>query len=111
MRHSEKIKLQISDHIKAYVTKTLRHDWHLIDDRVGWVNQNPIRIIQNSVAKKSESLQAYENAAGPDICLLLVANRTRASGMLKADQMTSLDTHGFQVVYFFSYPESVKVFR
>ena len=113
MRHCEEIKLQISDHVKAYVTKTLRHNWHLIDDRVGWVNQSPIRIIQNSVAKKSESLQAYENAAGPDIRLLLVANRTRASGMLKvkADQMISLDTYGFQVVYFFSYPESVKVFR
>ena len=111
MRLCEQIKLQISDQVKVYVTTTLRHDWHLVDDRVGWVNQNPNRIIQNSVSKKSESLKAYENAVGPYIRLLLVANRTHASGMLKADEKTAVDTHGFQAVYFLSYPTDVNVFR
>lgn len=57
-----------------------------------------------------KKLARYREAAGPDIRLLLVADRICNSGKLMLDEGTALDVQGFQVVYFFSYPESVTIF-
>ena len=111
LQPGERITIRISDHLKAHVTVALKPDWYSVADRVGWVNQTPLQIIQQSVATKSSSLKAYRTAVGPDVRLLLVANRTRASGMMTMDEVTVIDTCGFDTVYFFSYPEYVKVFR
>jgi hypothetical protein len=53
---------------------------------------------------------ATARAAGPDIRLLLVADRIHNSGKLMLDDTAALDTEGFQVVYFFPYPEEVIIF-
>ena len=98
-------------HLKALVTKALRADWHSVDDRIGFVNQNALPVIQQAVADKAAMLQKYTNAVGEDVRLLLVARRTRASGMLDVNQDSTLDLYGFRTVYFFAYPESVKSFH
>ena len=59
---------------------------------------------------KSKRLTSYKEAAGEDVRLLLVANRILNSGKSKLVEKTTIDTRGFHVVYFLSYPESVTVF-
>ena len=111
MRPGERFEVEISDQFKAHVTRALRHQWFRVNDRVGWVNTNPLPMIEEAVAKKSELLNTYREAAGADIHLLLVANRMFASGKLQLVEDSTMDTQGFRVVYFFSYPETVKVFH
>ena len=111
MRPGERFEVEINDQFKVHVTRALRHQWFRVNDRVGWVNTNPLPVIEAAVAKKSELLNTYRKAVGVDIRLLLVANRMFTSGKLQLVENTTLDTQGFRVVYFFSYPETVKVFR
>ena len=109
MRPGERFEVEKSDQFKAHVTRALRHQWFRVNDRVGWVNTNPLPTIEAAVAKKSELINTYREAAGADIRLLLVANRMFASGKLQLVEDSTVDTQGFRVVYFFSYPETVKV--
>ena len=111
MQPGERFEVEISDQFKAHVTRALRHQWFRVNDRVGWVNTNPLPMIEEAAAKKSELLANYREAAGPDIRLLLVANRLFASGKLQLVEDSTVDTQGFRVVYFFSYPETVNVFH
>ena len=111
MRPGERFEVEISDQFKVHVTRALRHQWFQVNDRVGWVNTNPLPMIEAAVAKKSELLNTYREVAGADIRLLLVANRMFASGKLQLVENSTVDTRGFRVVYFFSYPETVKVFH
>ena len=109
MRPGERFEVEISDQFKAHVTWALRHQWFRVNDRVGWVNTNPLPMIEEAVAKKSELPNTYREAAGADIHLLLVANRMFASGKLQLVEDSTMDTQGFRVVYFFSYPETVPI--
>lgn len=109
MRPGERFEVEISAQFKVHVTRALRHQWFRVNDRVGWVNTNPLPMIEAAVAKKSELLNTYREVAGADIRLLLVANRMFASGKLKLVENSTVDTQGFRVVYFFSYPETIKV--
>ena len=111
MRPGERFEVEISDQFKAHVTRAFRHQWFRVNDRVGWVNTNPLPMIEEAAAKKSELLANYREAAGPDIRLLLVANRMFASGKLQLVEDSTVDTQGFRVVYFFSYPETINVFH
>ena len=111
MRPGHQIIVQPNDQLKVYVTKALRSCWLRVDDRVGMVNTNPMPIIQGGVAMKSQRLANYHEAAGEDVRLLLVANRMLNSGKLKLVEQSAIDTCGFRVVYFLSFPESVTVFQ
>ena len=111
MKPGAHIEIELNSHFKAHVTSAFRSEWYLVDDRVGWVNTNPLPIIQERVAKKSENLDRYRRAAGCDVRLLLVEDPVNASGMLiLMEDEACIDTCGFHAVYFFSYPESVTVF-
>ena len=110
MRPGERFEVLTSNLFKAHVTRGLRHEWFRVNDRVGWVNTNPLPIIDKAVAKKSKLLPRYREAAGPDIRLLLVANRLFGSGKLQLVNDSIVDTQEFRIVYFFSYPETVTVF-
>ena len=110
MRPGERFEVEINEQFKSHVTRAFHHEWFRVNDRVGWVNHNPLPVIEEAVAKKSELLDNYREAAGPDIRLLLVANRIFASGKLQLVEDSTVDTQGFRVVYFFSYPETVNVF-
>ena len=109
MSLTEQITVETA-HLKAFVTRALRADWHSVDDRVGLVIRNALPVIQQAVSDKAARLNEYKDAVGDDVRLLLVARRTRASGMLEVNQDATLDPCGFRTVYFFAYPEGVKSF-
>lgn len=97
--------------LRVHVTRALRADWFSVNDRVGWVNTNPIDLIVREIEKKSKNLHNYKERAGlDDIRLLIVADRTMNSGKLILEVPFTLNLRGFQFVYFFSYPESITVF-
>jgi hypothetical protein len=98
------------DGLRLHVTKAFRPEWFSVNHRVGWVDRNPMPIIVDAIKKKSNELERYRAAAGPDIRLLLVADRIQNSGKLMLDDTAVLDTQGFQAVYVFPYPESVMIF-
>jgi hypothetical protein len=91
--------------LRVHVTKAFRPDWYSVNDRVGWVDRNPQNIIANAIEKKAKELTRYMDAAGCDMRLLLVADRIQNSGKLLLEERAAFDFHGFQVVYFFPYPE------
>lgn len=101
----------IHPRLRVHVTKALRADWFSVNDRVGWVDYNPMARIAAIVGKKSQKLPRYKNAAGEDIRLLVIADRIYNSGKLALENQATLDRKGFRTVYFFSYPESILIFE
>lgn len=99
--------------LSVYVTRGIQHaDWFSVNDRGGWVDRNPVERITEAINSKAERLPRYKQGAGiDDIRLLVVANRRMNSGKLRLEECPALDLQGFQVVYFFSYPEGVSVFE
>jgi len=98
------------DGLRLHVTKAFRPEWFSVNDRVGWVDRNPLPIIADAIKKKSNELERYCATAGPDTRLLLVADRIHNSGKLTLDDAALLDTEGFEIVYVFPYPEPVMIF-
>lgn len=111
MELGERFQLQLAETLIARVTRASTANWSRIDDRIGWVDKNPLPIIEESVKRKSRNVDRYRKAVGTDVRLLLLANRLHASGKLKLGEASMIDTRGFRAVYFFSYPEKVTVFR
>lgn len=102
------VKFDLDDGFSVHATKALRTDWFSVNDRIGWVNRDPIQCIADAVKKKCKKLPQYKESVGSDVRLLLVANRISNSGKLMLKEQAVLeDTRGFRVVYFFSYPDSV----
>ena len=93
-----------------HITKAFQADWLSVNDRVGWMDRNPMPRISAKVKSKSRDLQRYRDAAGSDIRLLVVANLIHNSGKLRLEGQASLDKAGFEAIYFFPYPEAVVVF-
>jgi hypothetical protein len=91
--------------LRVHVTKSLRPDWYNVNARVGFVDRNPQQIIADAIEKKPKELPRYQAAAGPDIRLMLVADRIHNSGKMMLEQPAAFDFHGFRAVYFFPYPE------
>ncbi|MEX2454085.1 MAG: hypothetical protein WD470_05245 [Rhodospirillaceae bacterium] len=98
--------------LSVYVTRGLqRADWYCVNDRAGWVNHNPVERITDVINRKAKNLPRYRKDAGlDDIRLLVVANQRMNSGKLRLEEHPVLDLQGFQIVYFFSFPELVTVF-
>ena len=95
--------------LQIYVTRAFRSRWYSIDDGVLWVDRDPIDSIDKAVQEKSEKLISYKQSSGlEDVRLLVVADRIKNSGKLALVEKTELNTRGFRIVYFFSYPESVE---
>jgi hypothetical protein len=95
--------------LRIHVTKALRSDWYSVNDRVGFVDRNPQKIIADAIEKKAKELTRYKDAAGSDIRLLLVADRIHNSGKLLLEERAAFDFHGIQAVYLFPYPEAVLI--
>ena len=93
--------------LRVHVTKALRPNWYSVKHRVGFVDRNPMPRIAVAVKKKSRELPRYRQAVGDDIHLLLVADHINNSGKLAIEEQVQLNLHGFEVVYFFPYPEPV----
>ena len=104
------VKIKLGDRFSVHVTKAFHAEWFSVNDRVGWVDRDPIQGIADRVEEKSKKLPAYREAVGLDIRLLLVADRIHNSGKLMLKERPALDVRGFRVVYFFSSTERVIVF-
>jgi hypothetical protein len=96
--------------LRVHVTKAFRSEWFGVNDRVGWVDRNPMPRIDAAVREKSTKLPQYRQAAGTDVRLLVVADRIHNSGKLSLEDQASLNLQGFRVVYFFAYPETIITF-
>lgn len=82
-----------------------RH-WHCISDSVGWVRSVTRETLEGRIAEKADKLGEYRKAADSTM-LIIVADRTRNSGMFRFEPTgTLLDAHGFLEVHLFLYPEA-----
>ena len=106
---STQVTLHTRSALRVYATKAFRPCWYSVSDRTGWVDRWPSAKIAEAIEKKAKELDRYRMAAGPDIRLLVVANRMHNSGKLMLEGPIQLSHGGFQRVYFFSYPESVAI--
>jgi hypothetical protein len=95
--------------LRVHVTKALRPDWFSVNDRVGFADPKPHRVIENAIERKADELTRYKESAGTDVRLLLIADRVNNSGKLTLDDAAQFDFRGFEVVYLFPYPEEVIV--
>ena len=103
------VKVNVDDQLRVFVTRAFRPDWIYVNDRVGWVNRKPKQILVDAIKKKSKHLSDYKKQAGSDVRLLLVADCIYNSGKLVLEEGIKLDRQGFQVIYFYSRPQSVTV--
>jgi hypothetical protein len=101
--------IDVAKGLRVFATRAIRPDWLSVNDCVGWVNANPTTLIADLIQKKSKKLPKYLEAAGPDMRLLIVADRIHNSGKMVLEERPSLNLRGFRVVYFYSYPDSVTV--
>ncbi|MCW5691612.1 MAG: hypothetical protein KIT48_04545 [Pseudolabrys sp.] len=96
--------------LRVHVTRGFRPEWYSVNDRVGWVDRNPVQKIADAIEEKATRLEQYKAAVGSDIRLLLVADQFLNSGKMRLEQKPDLDKRGFDAIYFLAYPESVIVF-
>jgi hypothetical protein len=107
--HDTTIAHPIRSRLRVHVTKGLRPNWFSVNDRAGPVDRRPHAIIATAIAKKANDLPRYEDAAGRDVRLLLIADRISNSGKLTLEEDAQFDFHGFRAVYLCPYPENVTV--
>jgi hypothetical protein len=96
--------------LSIHVIKAHRPEWFSGNDRVGWVDHNPMPRIIAAVTEKSKKLREYQQAVGADIRLLVFADRINNSGKLSLDEQMSTNLQGFRAIYFLSYPHNIVVF-
>lgn len=71
---------------------------------VGWVRPSCEALVAAAIAAKAAKLPSYRRAASR-VALLLVADSTRASGMLNwSDRDVVASPQGFDAVYFYRHP-------
>ncbi len=108
--HQDFIDIDAGERLRVHVTRACVAGWFYVNHRVGWVDREPIKRIADAIEEKSKNLPRYRETAGPDIRLLIVADHIYNSGKLMLEERAAPALHGFQVIYFFSYPQSVKIF-
>ena len=80
--------------------------WNYVSDKVGFVKSIDKGVIERAVVEKATNLPKYaENIL--DVRLLLVSNRIFNSTKYRLDNDIICDAHGFNKVYYLSYPETV----
>jgi hypothetical protein len=96
----------------AFAKRSVVPRWYDVANLVGWVSRDPKKKIETEIKKKSLKLNDYKvGTQVEDIRLLIVADRTRGSGMLLLEEPFSPDTKGFRRVYFLSYPDRISIFE
>lgn len=92
--------------LSVYATRAIRANWYYVNHRVGWVDRKPLDRINAAIEDKAKKLQEYRTHTNlDDIRLLIVADRRMDSGKLSLEGAQALDLRGFQIVYFYSYPD------
>lgn len=78
--------------------------WNYVSDKVGWVRNIDKDVIDRVIVGKAKNLSKYA-AIISDVRLLLVSDRIFNSGKARLEHDITCDTHGFNSVYYLSYPE------
>lgn len=98
------LRLETPSGIRVFVRVAFHSRWSQLDDGVGWVTQNAVSQAQAAINRKAARLPAYRVAAGTDVRLLIVADHSRASGMLELETVDELNLSGFSRAYFMTFP-------
>ena len=80
--------------------------WIYITDKTGWLSVLDRNIIDEAIASKSKNITRYLSSIS-EVSLLLVCNRIYNSGKFIITEDIITDKHGFDTIYFLSYPESI----
>lgn len=97
----------LADGTIGRVQRSFHPSWLVIEDAVGWVDRNGGSLLQALIERKALKLREYERNTGREIRLLVIADRMRNSGKIEVRSNDRIDTMGFGIVYFFSYPDHV----
>lgn len=98
--------------LSVYVRRSIAEhaSWLSVNDRVGWVDRDTDARVQKAVHDKARCLAGFRRRTGlEDQRILIYCDATVNSGRLRLDPDTRIDPSGFDVVYFFRYPEAVFV--
>lgn len=96
--------LRLPDHLGEYKR------WNYISDKVGWVRNIDKDFIERFIVEKAKKLSKYKEKIS-DVRLLLVSNRIFNSGKARLANDMICDPHGFNKVYYLSYPETAWQFK
>mgnify|MGYP005815444235 CR=1 FL=1 len=77
--------------------------WQLLNDSMAWVPTLSREYLNSIVARKAGKLAAYQRRV-PDVVLLMVADGSLASGLVRYDD-GSVERRGFEAVYLFHHPK------
>ncbi|MFN2259945.1 MAG: hypothetical protein ABR601_08935 [Parasphingopyxis sp.] len=102
-----RLKQTLSDG-KIWVTNEFASRWVFLKDRVGWVSHDPT-FLDRSIEHKAKKLAAYRRLHD-DVRLLVYADRGLNSGKISLEHLTDIQMHGFNGIYFLSYPAEVSHF-
>lgn len=97
-------RIETSSGVLLFARVAFRSRWSQVDDSVGWVTQDAVDQAQASIHRKALGIPRYRAAAGEDVRLLIVADHSRASGMLELESVEALDLAGFSAAYFMTFP-------
>lgn len=98
------VRAETESGIRVFARVAFRSRWHQVDDAVGWVTQNAVAQAQAAIDRKAAHLAKYQSASGDDVRLLIVADHSRASGMLELESIDALSLAGFSRAYFMTFP-------
>jgi hypothetical protein len=93
---------------KASIHRSTNSSWIAIRDRAGWISRDG-KFLQREIDKKARKLAKYRETFS-DVRLLVVADRIQNSGKLNLEEGFRPHLHGFDAVYFLSYPDSVTTY-
>jgi hypothetical protein len=73
-------------------------EWQWVSDAIGWVRNVDAETISDRVRKKASKLPQYRQKVNR-VLLLIVADRTRASGMFTFPDTVTVQSAGFDEVH------------
>lgn len=79
--------------------------WNYVTDQVGWASKLEPELLEEKIIEKSDKLYKYRKHI-EDVRLLLVCNPILNSGKMEYIKSKTIKSHGFNEVYFLSYPET-----
>nr|WP_298690161.1 hypothetical protein [uncultured Dongia sp.] len=112
--HLEELRIEVPDLngglLKVSARKAKPAHWFDVASRIGWVNRTPARRLRATVVAKAKKFTRYQQRAGQDIRLLIVADQFQSSGKFQYENAQFLRTKPFTYVYWLSIPEVLMVF-
>jgi hypothetical protein len=77
--------------------------WRCATNSIGWIQQTADDLLLAAINKKAAKLSTYRKTLDR-VALLIVADTTRASGMLRISIDFRPPKQGFDAIYFYQHP-------